>query len=102
MKHVIRITLGIFLIAATAFIGKLASAQDPLELAPDIYTLLFENERVRVADVSFQPGEKIAMHSHPDHFVYVLSPSKLRLGYADGTSKDIDTEFHALVVELKE
>ena len=75
-----------------------------------------------MCDIQFKPGDKIGMHSHPDHFVYVLTPGKLRLSYPDGTSKDMeakagdvvwvtaethagenigDTEFNAIVVELK-
>lgn len=54
-------------------------AQDPLKVAPNMYKLVFENERVRVMEVSFKPGERIAEHSHPDHFAYVLSPGKLKI-----------------------
>ncbi len=100
-----------------------AFAQDPLEVGPDVYKFKFENERVRVMDVTFAPGASIAMHSHPDHFAYVLSGGKLILSYPDGSGKEadvkagdllwMDAESHAarnpgdadlklLVVELKE
>ncbi len=38
-----------------------------------------ENERVKVMNVSFQPGEKAAMHHHPDHVVYVIKGGKLKV-----------------------
>jgi quercetin dioxygenase-like cupin family protein len=38
-----------------------------------------ENERVRVLDVTFKPGEKAPLHHHPDHVVYVRSGGKLKL-----------------------
>ena len=38
-----------------------------------------ENDRVRVLDVLFKPNDKAAMHSHPDHVVYVLKGGKLKL-----------------------
>lgn len=100
-----------------------APAQDPVKVGPNIYKQVFENERVRVCDVKFKPGDKIAQHSHPDHFIYVLDPGKLRISKPDGTSSEADfqvgqvvwiaaethwaenigsTEVHALVVELKE
>lgn len=66
-----------------------AWAQDPLELAPDIYTKAFENDRVRVLDLQIQPGEHIPMHSHPDHFAYVLEGGTLQLSYAEAPSKEI-------------
>jgi beta-alanine degradation protein BauB len=38
-----------------------------------------ENERVRVLDVSFKPGEKAPLHHHPDHVVYVRNGGKMKL-----------------------
>lgn len=63
-------------------------AQDPLDVAPEMYRLLFENERVRVMEVTFQPGQSIKPHSHPDHYVYVAEGGKLRISHPDGTSMD--------------
>ena len=112
----------IVLLSSLVLSAKFAMAQDPLELAPGIYTLLFENDEVRVCDIHFKPGDKFAMHSHPDHLLYILSPGTIKLSYADGTSKEIDaqtgqvlwskaeshmsenigtTEVHAVIVELK-
>lgn len=65
-------------------------AADPLEVAPNMYKLQFENDRVRVMEVTFQPGEAIAEHSHPDHFVRVLEAGKLKISKPDGTSNDVD------------
>jgi quercetin dioxygenase-like cupin family protein len=64
-----------------------AFAQDPLQVGPDIYKLVFENEHVRVLDVHFQPGAKVAMHAHPDHLVYIASGEELTLSYLDGSTK---------------
>ena len=77
-------------VAALFLFTKLVLAQDPLEVGPDIYKLVFENDRVRVMEVTFKPGAKIAMHSHPDHFAYVLADGKLLLSYPDGTTKDLE------------
>ena len=63
---------------------RLACAQDPMQVGPNIYKLLFENERVRVFEVRFKPGERIAMHAHPDHVVYMLDDGKLKLSSPDG------------------
>ena len=96
---------------------------DPTVAAGDVYKLVMENERVRVFDVRFKPGQKAAMHAHPDHVVYVLSDYTLNLMLPDGSSQKVPlkagqalwigagphaaenvgtTEGHALVVELKE
>jgi quercetin dioxygenase-like cupin family protein len=67
-------------------------AQDPLAVAPDMYKLIHENDRVRILEVTFQPGQKIAPHSHPDHAVYVLEPGVLRIHKPDGSSADADLQ----------
>jgi quercetin dioxygenase-like cupin family protein len=42
---------------------------DALKTAPDVYSLIMENERVRVLGVRFKPSQKALMHSHPDHVI---------------------------------
>ena len=106
----------IFLFTSISF------AADPVKVGPNIYKVIFENEKIRVSEVTFKPGDKIPMHSHPDHFLYVLEAGKLILSYPDGHTSDFDakagqivwikaethagenvgtTEFKALVAELK-
>lgn len=113
--------VGIMMLSAAAM--PVAVAQDPVEVGPHIYTVVFENERVRVSEIQFKVGDQIAMHSHPDHFVYVLEPGTLQLSYPDGRTSTFEgtpgqvvwinaeshaavnagtTPFRALVVELKE
>lgn len=72
---------------------------DPLEVASENYTVLLENDRVRVLDIHIKPGDKIAMHGHPDVVVYALSDVDNRFEFADGTSQEFrlrkgDTLFH--------
>jgi beta-alanine degradation protein BauB len=114
---------GLFLSVLLLGAGKMAMADDPLTVGPDIYKLLFENDRVRVMQVTFAPGAKIAMHSHPDHVTTIISGGTLKLSYLDGSSKELagkpgdavwipaeahaaenigTTEVVAVVTELKE
>lgn len=74
-----------------------AASKDPLQVAPDMYKLLFENDKVRVMEVVFKPGAKIAEHSHPDHFVTVLKPGKLKISKPDGTSNEIELKKEQVV-----
>jgi quercetin dioxygenase-like cupin family protein len=67
-----------------------AQAQDPLQVAPNMYKLVFENERIRVMQVTFKPGEKIA--PHPDHYVYALSAGKLKITKADNTATEAEVK----------
>jgi quercetin dioxygenase-like cupin family protein len=95
---------------------------DPTRNAPQHYRTRMENERVRVLEYHSKPGDKSALHSHPESVVYSLSQAQMRITAPDGTHKDItlepgevilqpetvhalqnvgETEAHLLVVELK-
>lgn len=46
---------------------------DPVASNPEHYSVVFENERVRVLEYNDQPGEATTPHSHPDSVMYTLS-----------------------------
>ena len=48
--------------------------------------MLLENDRVRVLEYRAKPGEKEPMHSHPDSFIYSLSPYNIKINFPDGTT----------------
>jgi quercetin dioxygenase-like cupin family protein len=50
-----------------------------LKVAKNVYSLVMENDRVRVLEVKIKPGDKAVMHHHPDHVVYVLKGGKAKL-----------------------
>ena len=96
---------------------------DPANVASDVYKMVMENERVRVFEVRFKPGQATVMHGHPDHVVYVLEDYTLELMLPDGSNQEVPlktgqalwigagphaaknigkTEGYALVIELKE
>src|SRR5215467_731649 len=72
-----------FLLAAHA-----AVAQDAVKVSPETHKVLLENDRVRVLEVRVKPGEKVAMHSHPDSMLYYLSDARLKITYPDGKSEE--------------
>jgi quercetin dioxygenase-like cupin family protein len=67
-----------------------AQYPDPTEVAGDVYHLVLENDRVRVFDVRFRPGQTAVMHRHPDHVVYALSGGTNRLLVPDGKTMDVE------------
>ena len=96
-------------------------SRDPLKVAKNVYKFNMENDRVRVLEASFKPGDKAIMHDHPDHLVYVLNDGKMNLK-SSGKTDVLDlkrgqaifikaqsheaentgkTDVHLLVVELK-
>ena len=59
----------------------LPPAQDPLAVAPRAYRREFENERVRVTRVHYEPRERIPTHDHPDNatvYVYLRDSGPVR------------------------
>src|SRR5213080_4877113 len=112
-------TILISLLAVASFT---AHGQDPVTTSPKYYKVLLENDQVRVLEYRLKAGEKEPMHSHSAGVVYVLSGTKLKFNYSDGTTgeraaaagepiwrdptthavKNIgDTEAHAIAVDLK-
>lgn len=64
--------------------------KDPVAISPQIYSVLLENDRVRVLDIRLKPGAKSPMHSHPTYLIYSLSAGKTKFTFPDGTSRVID------------
>ncbi len=63
-------------------------AQDAAKVDPKNYKVEFENDQVRVLRITYAPGEKGVMHSHPEGMVMFLSDAKGKFTYADGKTED--------------
>jgi len=64
-----------------------ALAQDAAKTEPRSYTVLFENEKVRVLQYVARPGHGVCgtgRHSHPDHVTVTLTPAKVKVTKEDG------------------
>jgi quercetin dioxygenase-like cupin family protein len=61
-------------------------------VAPDIYQILLENERVRVLDIRMKPGDHSPMHAHPNYLAYILSDGKVTFTAPDGTSEEVEVK----------
>ena len=59
---------------------------DALKSSPANFTLLLENEHVRVLEYTLLPGQQDQWHTHPPKVSYVLSGGKLEVHLEDGTS----------------
>jgi hypothetical protein len=53
-------------------------------------TILFQNERVRVAEMRAQPGDKGKMVERPDRIQYVVKGGKIREHFPGGRSVDYE------------
>lgn len=68
----------------------MATHPDAVQAAPNIYKVLLENDRVRVLEIRMKPGDKSAMHAHPDYVLYVVSPAKVNFTEDDGLSAEVE------------
>ena len=109
-------------VVAVAVVRAAQPDTDPVKQSPQLYTVRFENERLRVLEYRLEPGGKEPMHSHAPGIVYTLSDATLRMTASDGSTTESTrgagdvawrdftthaaenvgiTEAHALAVELK-
>ena len=65
-----------------------AAAQDSAKVDPGHYKVLVDNGVIRVLKVSYGPGEKSPMHSHPDAMLVPLATGKARFTMPDGKTQD--------------
>jgi hypothetical protein len=97
-------------------------ATDPVVSNPELYWVIFENERVRVLEYLDHPGQESTPHDHPDSVMVTLSAFDRRLASGDravDVSMPADTarwlgaqshsgrntgstDTHCIFVELKE
>ena len=81
----------LFGLAVACLFGSMQTlAQDPVKAAPQAFRERLNNAHVRVLEYSSKPGQKEAMHSHPDILLYVIQGGKLKSTSPDGTSKVTD------------
>jgi quercetin dioxygenase-like cupin family protein len=97
-------------------------ALDPVETNPQHYTVVYENERVRVLEYTDAPGDRTTPHAHPDSVMHTLSAFRRRL-HSGENHRDVEmpagltgwlpaqqhsgenignTPTHVLFVELKD
>ncbi len=65
-----------------------ASAQDPVTVNPSIAKVEFENDRVRVLRVHYEPHQKFGMHEHPAKVAVCLTQFHPRRVAPDGTAAE--------------
>ena len=62
------------------------AAQDPVQLYPNNYKVLLENDQVRVLQFILRKGDTEQLHHHPPAVTYVLTPFKIRFTLGDGST----------------
>lgn len=68
-------------------LAAVPAALDPVRVAPHIYDVAFENERVRVLKKIVRHGETPPLHAHPDSVVVYLNPCAWMEADDDGNKR---------------
>jgi quercetin dioxygenase-like cupin family protein len=63
---------------------------DIVKISPDVHQVLFENDVIRVLEVTVKPGAKVPMHTNPENVNYIVKAGTLRLIDPDGSAVDLD------------
>jgi quercetin dioxygenase-like cupin family protein len=65
---------------------------DAVEAAPHVYSVVLENDRVRVLEVHGVPGDRTDMHRHPAQVAVAITAGLYRFTAPDGTVTEAKLE----------
>ncbi|MEJ2696455.1 MAG: hypothetical protein P8013_07375 [Candidatus Sulfobium sp.] len=74
-----------------------SNTQDPVLTDGDKYSVVLENERVRVLRYHDKPGDITLQHYHPDYVLYAESSFRRRLTFPDGRKHEVDVKAGSVV-----
>jgi len=88
-------------------LGRIVSAQDAVKVDPKHYTVITENDQVRILKAHYGPHEKSVMHSHPATAAVFLTDGTGTFTYPDGkketfNAKAGDAQYEAATTHLPE
>jgi quercetin dioxygenase-like cupin family protein len=118
------IALGSWATALAVADEPAAPIPDPVSAYPENYTVLFEDERVRVLDFRLRRGATEDFHRHPPNVAVFLGDFRIRFRLPDGSVAERvahpgevayspapvvhspvnvgDTDAHGILIELKQ
>jgi quercetin dioxygenase-like cupin family protein len=82
-------------------------AQDAVKVDPKHYSVVSENDQVRILKVHYGPHEKSVMHSHPNTVAVFLTDANGTFTFPDGKKQDFavkagDSQYSAATTHLPE
>jgi quercetin dioxygenase-like cupin family protein len=117
-----RVQLALCGVAVCLCLAPIVSAQDAVKTDPKHYSVISENDQVRILKVHYGAHEKSIMHSHPNTVAVYLGDGTGKFTLPDGKTQEFtfkagdaqftpasthlpentgDTAFDLIVVELK-
>jgi len=84
MKYFSQIVVLLFILL---LLSNKSFTQDAAKVDSKHYKVEFENDEVRVLRITYAPGEKGVMHSHPEGMVIFLTDSEGQFTLPDGKTQ---------------
>jgi quercetin dioxygenase-like cupin family protein len=102
-----RVRVAVYGLAVCFCLAPALSAQDAAKADPKHYTVVSENDQVRILRVHYGPHEKSVMHSHPATVAVFLNNAKGQFTYPDGKKEAFapkagDTQYSPAATHLPE
>jgi quercetin dioxygenase-like cupin family protein len=102
-----RVPLALWGVAVSLCLAPMVSAQDAVKVDPKHYTVITENDQVRILKVHYGAHEKSVMHAHPNSVAVFLTDAKGKFTFPDGKTQDFtgkagDTLYEEAVTHLPE
>src|ERR1700732_491673 len=102
-----RVRLALFGAVLCLYLAPTLSAQDAVKVDPKHYTVMTENDQVRILKVHYGPHEKSVMHSHPATVAVFLTDAKAKFTYPDGKTEELapkagEAQYSAAATHLPE
>jgi mannose-6-phosphate isomerase-like protein (cupin superfamily) len=76
------------MVAMCVCVAPILSAQDAVKVDPKHYSVVSENDQVRILKVHYGPHEKSVMHGHPATVAVFLTDAKGTFTFPDGKKED--------------
>jgi mannose-6-phosphate isomerase-like protein (cupin superfamily) len=78
--------------ALSICLSAIFSAQDAVKVDPKHYTVVSENDQVRILKAHYGPHEKSVMHSHPNTVAVFLTDAKGQFTFPGGKTQAFDVK----------
>ncbi|MGA7753874.1 MAG: hypothetical protein WCB05_13645 [Candidatus Sulfotelmatobacter sp.] len=117
-----RVRVALYAVALCLCAVPMISAQDAVKVDPKHYSVMSENDQVRILKAHYGAHEKSVMHSHPNVVAVFLNNGKGTFTFPDGKKQDFtatagtamfspagthlpentgDTDMDVIVIEMK-
>ena len=102
-----RVRLALYAVVLCVCLAPILSAQDAAKVDPKHYTVVSENDQVRILKIHYGPHEKSVMHSHPATVAVFLTDAKTQFTYPGGKKEDValkagEAQYRASTTHLPE